>query len=62
MWAWILKAVVAVGKNPAIQAWAASKATQIIDNLRKRAEEKAKAVADSAGIPVPPHPAADVKP
>jgi hypothetical protein len=56
MWSWILKAVVAVSKNPAVRAWVEKKALEIIAKLRAKAEAKAAAVAASASIPVPPHP------
>lgn len=56
MWSRILKVVVAVSKNPAVRQWAAEKALEIIAKLRNKAEAKAEAVADAAGVALPPHP------
>lgn len=54
MWKWIIQAVLALSRNPKVQAWAKKKAVQAINSARQRGEQQAAALADVAGInPVP---------
>lgn len=53
MWSWILKAVLAVSKNPEVQAWVENKALEVINGILHKANTKAQAVADATGVDHP---------
>jgi hypothetical protein len=50
MWKWVLKAAIYAGKSE----WARAAAKKVIERLRRRLDRKLQAVADAAGIAVPP--------
>jgi hypothetical protein len=51
MWKWVLKGVLAISSNPAVQAWVKKKARKVIDKIQRNAEDSTAALHEVAGLP-----------
>lgn len=55
-WKWIIQGILAISRNPKVQAWAKRKALEAIIKIRNRSDEQTAEIASVAGLypPTPP--------